>query len=86
MKKKTEKDKKKKKKGENKEEKKEGEGEKGENKKEEKKHGQKKAMEPKEIFKLCDLRVGYVEDCKVLEVFNDIYSLVIELGEPEKRI
>ena len=73
-----EKDKKKKKK----EEKKEGEGE----KKEEKKHPQKKAMEPKEIFKLCDLRVGYVEECKILEGFNDIYSLVIDLGEPEKRI
>ena len=43
-------------------------------------------MEAKEIFKLCDLRVGYVEECKVLEGFNDIYSLVIELGEPNKRI
>ena len=75
--------KKKKKKGENKEEKKEGESE---NKKEEKKHQQKKAMDPKEVFKLCDLRVGYVEDCKILEGFKDIYSLVIELGEPNKRI
>ena len=55
-------------------------------KKNEKKHPQKKAMEPKEIFKLCDLRVGYVEECKILEGFNDIYSLVIDLGEPEKRI
>ena len=43
-------------------------------------------MEPKEIFKLSDLRVGYVEECKILEGFNDIYSLVIDLGEPNKRI
>ena len=43
-------------------------------------------MEPKEIFKLCNLRVWYVEDCKVLEGFIDIYSLVIVLWEPEKRI
>ena len=88
-------EKKKKKKGENteekkeetkketKEEKKEGESE---NKKGEKKHAQKKAMDPKEVFKLCDLRVGYVEECKILEGFKDIYSLVIELGEPNKRI
>lgn len=58
----------------------------GEGKKEEKKkHEQKKAMEPKEIFKLCDLRVGYVEECTILEGFNDIYSLVIDLGEENKR-
>ena len=42
-------------------------------------------MEPKEIFKLCDLRVGYVEECTILEGFNDIYSLVIDLGEEKKR-
>ena len=42
-------------------------------------------MEPKEIFKLCDLRVGYVEECTILEGFNDIYSLVIDLGEENKR-
>ena len=42
-------------------------------------------MEPKEIFKLCDLRVGYVEECTILEGFNDIYSLVIALGEENKR-
>ena len=35
-------------------------------------------MEPKEIFKLCDLRVGYVEECTILEGFNDIYSLLID--------
>ena len=58
----------------------------GEGKKEEKKkHEQKKGMEPKEIFKLCDLRVGYVEECTILEGFNDIYSLVIDLGEEKKR-
>ena len=34
-------------------------------------------MESKEIFKLCDLRVGYIEEYKALEGFNDIYSLVI---------
>ena len=38
-----------------------------------------------EIFKLCDLRVGYVEECTILEGFNDIYSLVIDLGEENKR-
>lgn len=76
-------DKKKKKKGETEEGKKESQSE---NKKEEKKHVQKKAMEPKEVFKLCDLRVGYVEECTILEGFNDIYSLVIDLGEPNKRI
>ena len=42
-------------------------------------------MEPKEIFKLCDVRVGYVEECIILEGFNDIYSLVIDLGEENKR-
>ena len=76
-------EKKKNKKGENTEEKKEGESE---NKKGEKKHAQKKAMEPKEVFKLCDLRVGYVEECTILEGFKDIYSLVIDLGESNKRI
>ena len=54
-------------------------------KEEKKKHEQKKAMEPKEIFKLCDLRVGYVEECTILEGFNDIYSLIIDLGEENKR-
>ena len=43
-------------------------------------------MDSKHIFKLSDLRVGYVEECKILEGFNDIYSLVVELGEPNKRI
>ena len=43
-------------------------------------------MDPKEVFKLWDLRVGYVEESKVLEGFKDIYSLVIDLGEPEKKI
>ena len=42
-------------------------------------------MEPKEIFKLCDLRVGYVEECTILEGFKDIYSLIIDLGEEKKR-
>ena len=80
--KKEEKKEKKEKKNKKKEEKKENE----EGKKEEKKkHEQKKGMEPKEIFKLCDLRVGYVEECTILEGFNDIYSLVIDLGEENKR-
>ena len=78
-----------------KEEKKDKKKEKNEKNKEEKKKGDKegkkqnkqnKKMDAKDIFKLCDLRVGYVEECKVLEGFNDIYSLVIDLGEPEKRI
>ena len=72
---------KKEKKNKKKEEKKEGEPK----KEEKKKHEQKKAMEPKEIFKLCDLRVGYVEECTILEGFNDIYSLIIDLGEENKR-
>ena len=50
-----------------------------------KKHEQKKGMDPKDIFKLTDLRVGYVEECTILEGFNDIYSLVIDLGEEQKR-
>ena len=73
---------KKEKKNKKKEEKKDGEEQK---KEEKKKHEQKKAMEPKEIFKLCDLRVGYVEECTILEGFNDIYSLIIDLGEENKR-
>jgi aminoacyl tRNA synthase complex-interacting multifunctional protein 1 len=73
---------KKEKKNKKKEEKKEGEEPK---KEEKKKHEQKKAMEPKEIFKLCDLRVGYVEECTILEGFNDIYSLIVDLGEENKR-
>ena len=72
---------KKEKKNKKKEEKKDGEPK----KEEKKKHEQKKGMEPKEIFKLCDLRVGYVEECTILEGFNDIYSLVIDLGEETKR-
>ena len=75
--------KKKEKKEQKKEQKKKGDGE---TQKEKKKNEPKKAMEPKEIFKLSDLRVGYVEECKILEGFNDIYSLVIDLGEPNKRI
>ena len=75
-----------KKKEKTKEKKKEEKKGEGEGKKEEKKkHEQKKGMEPKEIFKLCDLRVGYVEECTILEGFNDIYSLVIDLGEEKKR-
>ena len=65
-----------------KEKKEESEGKPEEKKK---KHEPKKGMEPKEIFKLCDLRVGYVEECTILEGFNDIYSLVIDLGEEKKR-
>ena len=56
-----------------------------EKKKKRKNMNKKKGMEPKEIFKLCDLRVGYVEECTILEGFNDIYSLVIDLGEEKKR-
>jgi len=72
---------------EKKDKKKQEKKEEGEGKPEEKKkkHEQKKGMEPKEIFKLCDLRVGYVEECTILEGFNDIYSLVIDLGEEKKR-
>ena len=41
-------------------------------------------MEPKEIFKLCDLSVGYVEEFTILEGFSDICSLVVDLGEEKK--
>ena len=60
--------------------------EKGKIKKKKKNTSKKKQLDPKDVFKLCDLRVGYVEECKVLEGFKDIYSLVIELGEENKRI
>jgi len=72
------------KKDKKKKEKKKGNGE--ENKpKEKKEKGNKKGMDVKDIFKLCDLRVGYVEECTIMEGFNDIYSLVIDLGEETKR-
>ena len=38
------------------------------------------------LFGFCDLRVGFVQECKIMEGFNDIYSLKIDLGEPEIRI
>ena len=50
-----------------------------ENHKEEKKG--KKGLDKNEIFKLCDLRVGNVKSIKIMEGFNDIYELDIDLGE-----
>ena len=50
-----------------------------ENHKEEKKG--KKGLDKNEIFKLCDLRVGKVTSIKIMEGFNDIYELDIDLGE-----
>ena len=81
----------KKKKEEKKEEKKDEKNEEKTDEKEEKKEEKKpkarnKAMDPNEVFKLCDFRVGYVEECKILEGFEDIYSLLVELGEEKKRI
>ena len=41
----------------------------------------KKGLDKNEIFKLCDLRVGKVTSIKIMEGFNDIYELDIDLGE-----
>lgn len=38
------------------------------------------------LFDLCDIRVGKVLEGKILEEFNDIYSLLIDIGEKEPRI
>ena len=45
----------------------------------------KKGLDSKEIFKLCDLRVGKVVSIKIMEGFNDIYELEIDLGEGNLR-
>jgi tRNA-binding EMAP/Myf-like protein len=74
---KNEKNEKNKKKNNKKEEKKENKN--NENIKEEKKG--KKGLDKNEIFKLCDLRVGNVKSIKIMEGFNDIYELDIDLGE-----
>ncbi len=74
---KNEKNEKNKKKNNKKEEKKENKN--NENTKEEKKG--KKGLDKNEIFKLCDLRVGNVKSIKIMEGFNDIYELDIDLGE-----
>jgi methionine--tRNA ligase beta chain len=64
---------------ENKEIKEKKENKNNENIKEEKKG--KKGLDKNEIFKLCDLRVGNVKSIKIMEGFNDIYELDIDLGE-----
>lgn len=46
---------------------------------------QKKA-DKNELFAACDLRVGKVLECKILEGFNDVYALKIDLNEGEPRI
>ena len=80
----------------NKKEKKEHKKEKKEHKKEnnennenkenkEKIKGQKKGMDAFEMFKLTDLRVGKVVSAKIMEGFNDVYELKIDIGEPEPR-
>lgn len=56
--------------------------------KEEKKHKEDKKDNKKggdDLFSKVDLRVGYVEECTVMEGFKDIYSLVVDLNEDEKR-
>ena len=47
--------------------------------------GQKKGMDAFEMFKLTDLRVGKVVSAKIMEGFNDVYELKIDIGEPEPR-
>ena len=46
---------------------------------------QKKGMDVFEIFKLTDLRVGKVINAKIMEGFNDVYELKIDIGEAEPR-
>jgi len=46
---------------------------------------QKKGMDVFEIFKLTDLRVGKVVNAKIMEGFNDVYELKIDIGEAEPR-
>ena len=76
------KDKKEEKKKEKKEKKEETKKEEGKKKEQKKKQG----TDKNELFSLCDLRVGKVIECKILEGFNDVYALKIDLGEPEPRI
>ena len=45
----------------------------------------KKGLDKNEIFKLCDLRVGKVNKIKIMEGFNDIYELDIDLNEGKIR-
>lgn len=75
-------DKKEEKKHEKKEKKEETKKEEGKKKEQKKKQG----TDKNELFSLCDLRVGKVIECKILEGFNDVYALKIDLGEPEPRI
>ena len=44
-----------------------------------------KQLDYNNIFKLCDLRVGKVVSTKIMEGFNDIYELEIDLGEDNLR-
>ena len=45
-----------------------------------------KKVSPESLFQCCDLRVGFVKSCKILENFNDIYELIIDLGEENPRV
>ena len=45
----------------------------------------KKGLDKNEIFKLCDLRVGKITSIKIMEGFNDIYELDIDLNEGKIR-
>ncbi|MCQ2818558.1 MAG: hypothetical protein MJ252_14915 [archaeon] len=66
-----------------KEEKKEGEEKKENPKKENKPKA--KGTDKNELFKQCDLRVGFVTKAEILEGFNEVYSLLIDLGEGAPR-
>ena len=46
---------------------------------------QKKGMDIFDIFKLTDLRVGKVTSAKIMEGFNDVYELKIDIGEEQPR-
>lgn len=69
-----------------KQEKKKNEDKKEKKEKEPKQEKKKQGTDKNELFNLCDLRVGKVLECKILEGFNDVYSLKIDLGEGEPRI
>ena len=54
-------------------------------KKEKNPRHQKKGMDIFDIFKLTDLRVGKVTSAKIMEGFNDVYELKIDIGEEQPR-
>ena len=51
-----------------------------------KKKEQKKGADKNELFKECDLRVGLVTKCEILQGFDEVYSLLIDIGEESPRV